>query len=135
MPRSTIANRRTNAFDANISLRLITAAALSATTSTTGVFIPELLKHLYFKAVINANAYASHDGSNNWSIAVEASEQLSTGYVTVGTVPLTGTLREFDLPLSGDWIEQRVSNARFIRVTATRTGAPGNLTFGAYLTV
>jgi len=35
--------------------------------------------------------------------------------------------------LSGDWVQQKKPGAKYARVTATKTGSPGNLTYGAFI--
>lgn len=133
MPVSTIPNRRSQGFDINLQLRDYTAAAISATTS--GTAIPLVVStHLEFKAVVNSAAYSSFAaGTAQWVVTIEASVNGSSSWVAIGSVVLDGTQKEFDIPLSGDWSEQLVPGALFIRATATKTGSPGNLTYGAYL--
>lgn len=133
MPVSTIAPRRANFFDKSLELRNYSAAALAATASETTIALVAVA-HLDFKAVVNAAAHSGYAaGTAQWTITIEASTASNGTFVTVGTVVLDGTQKEYDIPLSGDWIEEKAPGALFIRATATKTGAPGNLTYGAYL--
>ncbi|MBD2488998.1 hypothetical protein [Aulosira sp. FACHB-615] len=134
MPRSTIANRRATIFDKALELRDYTAAAISATTAGTAISL-QATKLKSYKCVVDV---AAHTGfvatSAQWDITVEASTDNST-FKPVGTVTPQGTQNRFDLPLSGEWVEDIVSGALYVRVKATKTGSPGNLTYGAFLTV
>lgn len=136
MPRSTLATRRAQGFDKNLELRNYTAAALAATASGTAIAIPEAVTAHNYKCVVHSAAYTGFvAGTAQWVISVEVSTQIATGFVAVGSVVLDGTLREWDIPLSGEWVEQRVPGARFVRVTATKVGAAGDVTYGAYLAI
>lgn len=133
MPVSTIANRRSETFDKALELRNYSAAAVSATGSEAAVAFVSA-PTLEFKAVVNAAAHTGYSaGTAQWTISVEASVTGTGSWVSVGSVVLDGTQKEFDIPLSGDYVEQLVSGAKFLRATATKTGAPGNLTYGVYL--
>ncbi len=132
MPRSTIANRREYLFDAATQLRDYTTAAISATTAETAIAIPAT-KLQEYKAVVDVAVYSGYaDGTAQWDIAIEASADGST-YKSVGGFTALGTTNRFDVPLSGEWVDDIVANAIYLRVKATKTGSPGNLTYGAWL--
>ncbi|MBD2437376.1 hypothetical protein [Nostoc sp. FACHB-110] len=133
MPRSTIANRRAIPFDKALELRDYSASAISATTAGTAISLAAT-KLESFKCVVNVAAHTGFSaGTAQWDITVEASTDNST-FKTVGIVTPQGTANQFDLPLSGEWIEDIVSGAIYIRSKASKTGSPGNLTYGAFLT-
>lgn len=133
MPRSTIANRREYLFDKALELRSYTAAALSATGSGTAIAL-DAAKLEEFRAIVQVAAYADYAaGTAQWSIAVQASVDNST-FTTIESVVPPGTAQEYRIPLSGEWVDKLASGAVYIRVTATKTGAAGNLTYGAFLT-
>lgn len=133
MPRSTIGDRRTSMFDKATELRNYSAAAVAANASETGIALPAS-KYGSIRAVVNAAAYTSYVATTaQWTIEIQAATTLNGTYTTVGSVVLTGVQQEFDLPLSGEYIEQRVPGAKFIRANAVKTGTPGALTYGAYL--
>lgn len=133
MPRSTIANRRAIQFDKSLELRDYAAAAVSASTTETAIAFPAT-KLMSYKAVVDV---AAHTGfvatSAQWDITVEAALTSGGTYKTVGTFTATGAQNRFDVPLSGEWVDDIVADAAFIRVKAVKTGSPGNLTYGAFL--
>lgn len=134
MPRSTIANRRAIWLDANTQLRDYTSSAISATTAETAIALAAT-KLEDFKAVVDVAAYTSYSsGTAEWLIEIQVSATSGGTYTTVGSFTPVGTANRFDVPLSGEWIEDKLSTAAYIRVKATKTGSPGNLTYGAILT-
>ena len=134
MPRSTIANRRAYFFDAATQLRDYEASAISATTTETAIAV-SATKLREYKAVVDTAAYTSYSaGSAQWTITIEASSDNST-YVSVGSIVPTGAASRFDIPLSGEWIDDIVPGAIYLRAKATKTGSPGNLTYGAWLNI
>jgi hypothetical protein len=134
MPLSTIADRRATIRDDLLTLRDDAATAISATTSGTAIAIAAT-KLLNFDCRIVADAYTSYTaGSAEWAVALQASADNST-FVTVGSMTLDSTAREYRISTSGQEIQDLVPSAAFLRVTATKTGTPGNLTYGAYLTI
>ena len=134
MPFSTIADRQGSHYDALTVIRPITAAALSATTSETGIAFP-VTNYEDFALALQVQTISSFTaGSAFWTLTAEVSTTLGGTYVPVGSVALTsGAANDYLIPLSGYTIGKLVPNAAFVRVTATRTGTPGNLTYAAYL--
>lgn len=133
MPRSTIANRRESQFDKALELRNFSAAAVSATTSETGVpFRARAYSKL--RALIDVAAHTGYSaGTAQWTITVEAATSLGGSYTAVGSFIPNGTQQQYRLPLTGGQIESIVAGTTHLRVTATKTGAPGNLTYGVFL--
>lgn len=132
---STIANRRgRGAYDEALELRDYAAAALSATGSGTGIlFYPRAQES--FKVALSVAAYTSYsDGSAEWTITVEVSDAIGGTYTQVGPsfIPV-GDAIEYEIPLSGALVEDIDADADYIRVTATKTGSPGNLTYAAWI--
>jgi hypothetical protein len=134
MAISTIADRQGSHYDALTVIRPITAAALSATTSETGIAFP-VTNYEDFSLALQVQTISSFTaGSAFWTLTAEVSTTLGGTYVPVGSVDLTsGAANDYLIPLSGYTIGKLVPNAAFVRVTATRTGTPGNLTYAAYL--
>ena len=132
---STIADRRRRGtYDKEVELRAYTATAITATTSSTGIAFP-VRKTAEYKVCYSIAAYSSYSvGVNEWNIKVEVSDLVGGTYTQVGTViaPL-GTALEGEIPLTGDYVTGIDSDSAFIRVTATKTGSPGSLTYGAWL--
>ncbi|WP_445634592.1 hypothetical protein NSTC745_06414 [Nostoc sp. DSM 114161] len=133
MPRSTIANRRAIQFDKALELRDYAAAAISASTTETAIAFPATKLKAY-KCVVDVAAYTGYVASSaQWDITVEASTTSGGTYKTVGTFTALGAQNRFDVPLSGEWVDDIVADAAYIRVKAVKTGSPGNLTYGAFL--
>lgn len=134
MSFSTIADRRRRGtLDGLLVLRNPDSAAISATTSEVGRQIYPV-KHERFKVVFSIDAYTGYiDNTAEWNIAVEVSASLSSGYVTVATVSPVGTALETEVNLGGDQVADALATAQYIRVTATKTGAAGNLDYAAWI--
>lgn len=132
---STIANRRTRgAYDKSLELRDYGAAALSATGSETGIqFYPRAQES--FKVALSVAAHTGYSsGSAEWTITVEVSDVVGGTYTQVGSsFTPDGNAAEHEIPLSGALVESIDADADFIQVTATKTGSPGNLTYGAWI--
>jgi hypothetical protein len=133
MPRSTIANRVGKVFDKNLELYDIATAAISATTNGTPLAI-DATRYLDYDVVINPVAYTGFvAGTAQWSISIAAATTVGGTYNTVGTIVLDGTATQRFIALSGVMIGGVTPLTQFLRVTATKTGTPGNLQFGAFL--
>lgn len=135
MPRSTIADRVERIFDKDLMLRDYAAAALSATGSSTAINF-EVRKQKLYKVTLNIAAYTGTfaAGTLQWRISVEVSDLVGGTFTEVGGFVPTGVATQVDIPLSRVLINTLDDDADWIRVTATKTGAPGNLTYGAFLT-
>lgn len=135
MPISTMTPRRSLAFDKLIELRPYTAAALSATTSSTPL---SFRANAYDDFIVEVDI-AAHTGYTAttalWTITIEVSATSGSGYVQVGRSILTdGTAKVHQISVSGQSAFQAIgAEPLFIRVTATKTGSPGNLTYGAFI--
>ncbi|MEH1777088.1 hypothetical protein [Nostoc sp.] len=133
MPRSTIANRRAIQFDKSLELRDYAAVAISASTTETALTFPATKLKAY-KAVVDVAAHTGYVATSaQWDITVEAALTSGGTYKTVGAFTATGVQNRFDVPLSGEWVDDIVADAAYIRVKAVKTGSPGNLTYGAFL--
>jgi hypothetical protein len=120
--------------DTQTQLRDYTAAALSATTSETGIALNST-NFEAFKVALSIAAFTGYSvGTVDWAITVQVSTALASGYVTVATVaPTLGLASETEVVLGGDQINDFVASATYIRCTATKSGAAGNLSYGAWL--
>jgi hypothetical protein len=133
MPRSTIANRRAIQFDKALELRDYAALAISASTSETALAIAATKLKAY-KAVVDVAAHTGYVATTaQWDVTIEAALASGGTYKAVGTFTATGVANRFDVPLSGEWIDDIIADAAYIRVKAVKTGSPGNLTYGAFL--
>jgi hypothetical protein len=134
---STIADRRARGtYDQALELRDYAAAAVSSNTTSTGIAFASR-KIEGFKVCISHAAYTSYSaGSAEWTITIGVCATVGGSYVTVGTLlPATfaGAAAETEIVLGGDEVSDRLSTAEFIQIVATKTGSPGNLTYGAWI--
>jgi hypothetical protein len=128
-----MADRRSVRFDAELEIRDVDATAISATTSETAIAIP-ITKNLAHKCVIIAKAYSSYVATTaQWTITVEASADNSTFKQVGNAITPVGTADQFFIALEGAAIADVVPDAAYIRTTATKTGTPGTLQYGAFL--
>lgn len=135
---STIADRRVRGtYDQALELRDYAATALSATGSSTGIAFASR-KIEAFKVCFAIAAYNSYSaGSAEWTITVEVSATVGGSYTVIGTISpalFAGAAGETEIVFGGDEVADKLSTAEFIRVTATKTGSPGTLTYGAWIT-
>jgi hypothetical protein len=130
---ASIGDRRFVQFDKALQLRSNTAAAVAATTSETAIALAAT-KEGSFEAVIDVAAHTGYAaGTAQWTISVEVSDTLGGTYVSVGSFVVTGVAKRIQLPMSGQYCQQLKADAAYVRVTATKTGSPGNLSYGAFL--
>ena len=143
MPRSTIANRRFELLDVDIELRPIADAAISASTNGVAVELKAELLHGY-KAVVYWADYTGYVATTaEWTVKVEASTDMAfTTPIVVSqdlALPVVaGEENKLYLPLEGQAIAQLNTSADricYLRTVATEVGAPGDLTYGNYLTL
>lgn len=134
MPRSTMANRRAIQFDKDLELRDFASAAVSASGNNAAIAFPAT-KQMSFKAVINVAVHTGYVASTaQWALAIEVSADNATFRQVGNSVVPTGTVNQLEIALEGAAVEDVVPNAAYVRVVHTKTGTPGNLTYGAFLT-
>ena len=133
MPYSTIGDRRISGFDKLLELRDYSAAALSATGAETGILVyPTEL--VVSRVVINVAAYTSYSaGTVYWTINLEASATLGSGYVAIGSVIPTGVAGRFEIGFTGNQVAALASGALYLRANAVKTSTAGNLTYGMFI--
>lgn len=134
MPLSTIAARRKNLLDKELEIRDITAAALASSTSTPGLEL-DLTSQMAYEVVAGVAAYTGFEaGTAQWDLSVSVSANNSDWVVASAVNALDGTAQEVRFAFTGAAVNDLVTDAKYIRVNATLTGTPGNLTYGAYVT-
>jgi hypothetical protein len=131
---STIADRsRKGTFDALTELKDYTDSAISATTAETGIEFP-VRKTQDYKVCLSFATYSGYVATTaEWVITVEVSDVVGGTYTPVASYTPKGTAEETEICLSGVMVSSADADAEFIRVKATKTGVPGNLTYGAYI--
>ena len=135
---STIADRRKRGtYDVLLELRPITAAAIAATTNETGIEFASR-KCAQFKVCFALAAYTGYVASSaEWIINVAVSATLGGTYTTVASVAASvaaGAALETSLVIGSNLVASIVPAAEFIRVSAVRVGASGNLSYSAWIT-
>ena len=127
-------NRRFDIYDTALVLRAHDAAALSATTAGAGVDVgAESSKNL--AVVIDVAAYTGYTATSaEWTIAVESRDSADANQVVLQSFVTNGTKQQFRVPLDAPFVLQRHPASARIGVRATKTGSPGNLSYGAYVT-
>ena len=130
-----MARRRAHPYDVDLELRDRGAAALAATTAQDPI---ELIvgANDVFKVVVDYGAIGGTvDGSNNWTVNVQISDEVAGTYQTIAT---TGVLQaaagQVELSVTGLKADYLESDAGYIRAQAVRVGTPGNLSYGAFIT-
>lgn len=133
MPRSTISSRRAVIFDKSLELRNASNPAISVSFAENPVQFPAE-KYNFYKAVVHSPTYTGYvAGSAEWQAIVEVSTTLAGTYKQVGIATLIGAGGDVQVPLEGSYIEDILPGAAYIRVRTVKVGAPGNLTYGAFL--
>lgn len=125
-------DRRMHSFDKSLELYNYDTAAVSADTNGSALTFAAT-KQKDYKAVVFHDALTSIDGSNYWTVNVQASADNST-WVTVGTIQLGAAKAFYDVPLNGEFVGQKVASAAYLRAQLDETGAPGSLKVGVFLT-
>lgn len=134
---STIPLTRRDNFDIATLLRDITEAPISSATNGTPLALLRWHRRGEFKAVIHDFAYTGYSaGIDEWVISIEVANTTSDPYVAIASTILTDRPGYYEIPLSGELVNQALVDEEdpVIRVVATPTGTPGDLTYGAYLT-
>ncbi len=127
---------RTRAYplDKDTELRAKDSPAISATTSETAIAL-DVPEQCSLRFVLDYDAISSvTPGTAEWAVSLEVSADNST-FVTVRTFTLGAATMTYESAVTGTEMSQMVANATHIRVTATKTGSPGDLTYGAFLTI
>ena len=133
MAQSTTTYRRALLFDKALELRDYAGAAIAASQTENAIPFPAT-KQLGYKCVVDVAAITGIvAGTAQWDISIEASTSAAGTYKEIAKLTPGGAANRFDLPLSGEWVNDVVPEALYIRVKATKTGTPGNLTYGAFL--
>lgn len=135
MPLPNIDDRRRKSFDSLLELRDYDDAAVSATTSETGISFEVRMIDNAKVVVDHAAIGGTVDASNYWTVAVEISNVVGGTYTEIATTGALGaTAASIELPISGEFADYKDNDAAFIRVTATETGTTaGDLTYGGYI--
>jgi hypothetical protein len=105
--------------------------AVTTTASSTGVNINGLaVGEASYVAIVNTGACTGTvDGSNYYTIALQASDAVGGTYVTVGnTVTLPATAATFEIGFTSAQLNGLVSGADYFRITCTKVGTTATAT-------
>lgn len=133
---STIALTSRDNYDVALELRDINKPALSANAAENAIATFNPVKTKEYKVIIvhgDVPSYAA--GTVEWQVVIEVSDASNGTFSTVATVPLKGSAAVREVALSGKQVKDISSTAEWIRVRASKTGSPGNLVYGAFVTV
>jgi hypothetical protein len=132
MPRSTIAKRQSVTFDKSLELRNHQLPAINASSTETAIAFPSSLAEDFYAACF-CSVYTGYTlDISEWQVVIEVSLTLTGTYRQVGIAKLAPG-KEVQVPLSGYYIDSILSNAAYVRARTLRVGAPGALTYGAFL--
>lgn len=137
MPFPTgVRSQKARQFDADLELRKIEDAAVSATTATPAIAFAADKEDLY-KVVVNMPvAYTGYVADTaQWQIEVQAAVVEGGPFTTVASIDLKDIADTREIALSGyeigrlfDW-----EDVEYVRLNAVKVGTPGDLSFGAYI--
>lgn len=134
MPLPNMVDRRAYPFDKALELRDYGAAALSATGSSTGIEFAVRDFDVAKVIIDHGPITGTLSADNFWVVTVEISNLVGGTYTPIATTySLTAVTSQIELPISGLLASYRDADAAFIRVTATKGGTIGNLTYGAFI--
>jgi hypothetical protein len=133
MPRSTISSRRAAIFDKNLELRNASNPAISAATTENPIQFPAE-KYNFYSSVVHSSSYTGFvAGTSEWQAVIEVSTQPAGTYKQVGIATLSSAGGDVRIPLEGSYVEDILPGAAYIRVRLIKVGAPGSLTYGAFI--
>ena len=120
-------------FDKQLELRDGTAAAITSTTSETGINV-DLTALTDYKVAINVTALDTADADEVYTLTIETDSlaAFTDAPVVQGTVVVATTGRHI-VSLNRDNITKLDANAAAIRVKATLAGTTPSITYGAFL--
>ncbi len=125
---------RTRAYPLDKETELKEKGLVLETTSETAIAL-DIPSQCTIRFVLDHDAIANvTPGTAEWVVTLEISDDNST-FTAVRTFTLTADTATYESPVSGSEMSQIVANATHARVTATKTGSPGDLTYGAFLTI
>lgn len=135
MPRSTLAKRSAYWFDKNLELRNSQNPAISSSTAENPILFNGGSQEEYTCAVVSQPYTGYTLDTSEWQVIVEVSTQLAGTYRQVGIAKLSGVGGNVLIPLSGTYVDSTLPQAQYIRVRTIKVGAPGNLSYSAFLSM
>jgi hypothetical protein len=126
--------RYTSPFDKFLELYdRVEGAPLAASTNTTPILFDITAQPNCSCFVASAGYTGYVAGTAEWQIEVQVSDEVDGDFVTVGSVIVPGDKGTYSAGISGAGAYTLNPDARYVRLVATKVGAPGNITMGAYL--
>lgn len=110
--------------------------AVTTTASCTGVNIEGVIGEDQFVAIINTgDVTGTVDGSNYYSLQLEASDAIGGTYVKVGNaVVAPATAGQAEVGFTANQVQGLVADANHFRVTATKVGTTATaVTYTAFV--
>jgi hypothetical protein len=121
-------------YDTALELRSLGATAITSSTNETAIAFNPRLDDDFVVKIPHADVSSYTAGSAEWSVAVQVATTSGGTYYTVGSVTLKGTATTREVAISSKSVSDILSTAAYMRVAATKTGSPGGLTYGAFIT-
>ncbi|MEJ1931593.1 hypothetical protein WDZ92_15185 [Nostoc sp. NIES-2111] len=116
--------------DTNAALRASGAAVTTTTAETALPFDPQQES---FAALVNVTALV---GTGTYQAVIEATTAADTGFasaVEVGRIAAISAVGQYEIPLSGPEIQQRIANAGLLRVRMVIGGTSPSISYTAWL--
>ena len=114
---------------------VVSTTAVTTTASTTGVNIDGLAvgENTYAANINITSVTGTVDGSNYYSIQLEASDAIGGTYAAVGNPINTSVVGAYTIAFAS---EQLPAGADYFRVTCTKVGTTATgISYGCYLTL
>jgi hypothetical protein len=114
-------------------LYLKESGSINATTTEAGLSGANPSTVGAFKVVVRNSAYTGYVATTaQWTIDIQASAD-GTSYTTIASYVPAGVVDKREFVFTGFAVSKAVPNALMLRARAVKTGAPGDLTYAAYI--
>ena len=145
MPVMKSKNRFAFDREAQVTLKAIGSAGITATAAETGISLKTLVDAYWdnneipdegFKAVVNVDAERASPTNETYVLTVEVDTVIGfSSVVVVGTLTLVAgsAVGPYEILLDGDTISALEPGALFIRINATLAGTAPELTYHSWL--
>jgi hypothetical protein len=134
MPISTLPNRHGFHFDKLNELRDYKLAPVSANGFEPGIaFVAAAID--VFKVIASSDLQTGYAaGTAQWTVTVEAATTLTGTYRPIASAVIDGSKPSAtEMACSGKQIEQVVPGAKYLRISHSKIGGVGPLTYGAFI--
>ncbi len=114
-------------------LYLKESGSVNATTTEAGLLGANPATVGAFKVVVRNNAYTGYVATTaQWTIDIQATAD-GTTYTTLASYTPAGVVDKREFAFTGFAVSKVVPGALMLRARAVKTGAPGDLTYAAFV--